>query len=163
MALFLGFFFVIFEKLLSCLAFMIHNTLGLFYRSVVRNEIKKRSKKRSRSRSVSLQRAKAIHDAADIREMCKISGYYVEDHLVRTEDDYILCIHRISKDSPGRIGSPHPKKLPVVYCHHGLLMNSEVWVCNVDPRNCLVFDLVNKGYDVWVSILLRSIYHILNN
>ncbi|KAL2312415.1 Triglyceride lipase-cholesterol esterase [Schizosaccharomyces pombe] len=151
MALFLGFFFVIFEKLLSCLAFVIHNTLGLFYRSVVRNEIKKRSKKRSRSRSVSLQRAKAIHDAADIREMCKISGYYVEDHLVRTEDDYILCIHRISKDSPGRIGSPHPKKLPVVYCHHGLLMNSEVWVCNVDPRNCLVFDLVNKGYDVWLG------------
>jgi Partial alpha/beta-hydrolase lipase region len=38
----------------------------------------------------------------------------------------------------------------VVYLHHGLLMNSEVWVCLTEEKRCLPFRLVEKGYDVWV-------------
>lgn len=33
----------------------------------------------------------------------------------------------------------------------GLLMNSEVWVCLTDKQRCLPFELVDRGYDVWVS------------
>ena len=30
-------------------------------------------------------------------------------------------------------------------------MNSEVWVCITESERCLPFQLVEKGYDVWVS------------
>ena len=40
---------------------------------------------------------------------------------------------------------------PVVYLHHGLLMNSEVWVCLTEEERCLPFALVNQGYDVWLG------------
>lgn len=33
--------------------------------------------------------------------------------------------------------------------HHGLLMNSEVWVCLTDQQRCLAFELVERGFDVW--------------
>lgn len=33
----------------------------------------------------------------------------------------------------------------------GLLMNSEVWVCLTEKERCLPFQLVDHGYDVWVS------------
>jgi lysosomal acid lipase/cholesteryl ester hydrolase len=39
----------------------------------------------------------------------------------------------------------------VVYLHHGLMMNSEVWVCLTEKERCLPFQLVDKGYDVWVG------------
>ena len=42
-------------------------------------------------------------------------------------------------------------KKNVIYMHHGLLMNSEVWVCLTDEQRCLPFKLVEQGYDVWVS------------
>ena len=29
-------------------------------------------------------------------------------------------------------------------------MNSEVWVCLTEKERCLPFQLVEKGYDVWV-------------
>lgn len=38
----------------------------------------------------------------------------------------------------------------VVYLHHGLMMNSEVWVCLTEQERCLPFLLVERGYDVWV-------------
>jgi lysosomal acid lipase/cholesteryl ester hydrolase len=40
-----------------------------------------------------------------------------------------------------------------VYLHHGLLMNSEVWVCLTDEQRCLPFVLVERGYDVWVRFI----------
>jgi hypothetical protein len=42
-------------------------------------------------------------------------------------------------------------KKRVVYLHHGLLMNSEVWVCLTDAQRALPFVLVDRGFDVWVS------------
>lgn len=40
---------------------------------------------------------------------------------------------------------------PVVYFHHGLLMNSEVFVCLTEEQRCLPFALVERGYDVWLG------------
>lgn len=39
----------------------------------------------------------------------------------------------------------------VAYLHHGLLMNSEVWVALTDAERCLPFELVERGFDVWVG------------
>ncbi|KAI5297321.1 cholesterol esterase, partial [Ascosphaera atra] len=50
--------------------------------------------------------------------------------------------------------SPSPeggKKRPAVYLHHGLLMNSEVWVSITAAERCLPFQLVDAGYDVWLG------------
>jgi hypothetical protein len=34
----------------------------------------------------------------------------------------------------------------------GLLMNSEVWVCQLEKEKSLPFVLAEKGFDVWVSL-----------
>lgn len=84
-------------------------------------------------------------------------GYYAEEHVVQTRDGYLLGLHRLGwkQSEEGRkvnSGADSIKKR-VVYLHHGLLMNSEVWVCLTDKERCLPFTLVERGYDVWVSIL----------
>ncbi|CAR29928.1 ZYRO0G20328p [Zygosaccharomyces rouxii] len=79
-----------------------------------------------------------------IHEMCRVFGVEVEDHLVRTEDDYILTLHRI----PPKPGTFNGK---IVYLHHGLLMCSDVWVCNIKRDNNLPFVLHDLGFDVWMG------------
>lgn len=85
-----------------------------------------------------LRRAPTIH------EMCRLFDITVEDHLVRTEDDYILTLHRI-RPRPGRFNGK------VVYLHHGLLMCSDVWVCNIEKNKNLPMVLHELGFDVWMG------------
>ncbi|QLG72577.1 hypothetical protein HG535_0D02850 [Zygotorulaspora mrakii] len=85
-----------------------------------------------------------IRHAATIHEICRLFDIDVEDHLVRTEDDYILTIHRI----------PPKRRIyngRVVYLHHGLLMCSDVWVCNLERNKNLPFVLHDLGFDVWMG------------
>ena len=42
--------------------------------------------------------------------------------------------------------------------NQGLLMNSEVWVCLTEKERCLPFMLVERGYDVWVSLAQIMVY-----
>jgi lysosomal acid lipase/cholesteryl ester hydrolase len=105
-------------------------------------------------------------------------NYNVEQHIVRTLDDYLLCVHRIpsvKSESFKREKSPQPKKdcevidnldkfiqqkapkvqgykgKPVVLLQHGFLMSSEVWVSNTKEYNNLPYVLVKQGYDVWLG------------
>lgn len=93
-----------------------------------------------------------IANADGFVEMCKLFGYDAEEHIVKTTDGYLLGIHRIGgpKNSNWR-GAQSPIPKPVVYLHHGLLMNSEIWVCNIDPKRSLPFVLADMGYDVWLG------------
>lgn len=50
--------------------------------------------------------------------MIQKEGFHVETHIVKTEDGYLLSLHRI----PGKNGS-----LPVLLLH-GLLTSSADWV-----------------------------------
>lgn len=82
-------------------------------------------------------------------------GYTAEEHVVQTEDGFLLGVHRLAW-KPGeedvKVNSgPNSLKKRVVYLHHGLLMNSEVWVCLTDAQRALPFLLVERGFDVWVS------------
>lgn len=75
---------------------------------------------------------------------------------MQTGDGYLLGLHRLGwkrgeEDSRVNAGVNSIKK-KVVYLHHGLLMNSEVWVCLTEKERCLPFMLVEKGYDVWASV-----------
>ncbi|KFZ01230.1 hypothetical protein V500_00849 [Pseudogymnoascus sp. VKM F-4518 (FW-2643)] len=106
-------------------------------------------------KSVSRQssRSSAIRDASDFVDLCALSGYLAEEHVVQTSDGYLLGLHRLGwkrgEEDVKVNSSKGGIKKPVVYLHHGLLMNSEVWVCLTDEERCLPFHLVEKGYDVW--------------
>ncbi|KAJ6257566.1 hypothetical protein Dda_7351 [Drechslerella dactyloides] len=99
-------------------------------------------------------KVKEIRDADGFIEMCAIWGYTAEEHIVQTKDGYLLGLHRIPRakdeEKPKR-GEEGRKKRGVVYLHHGLMMDSEVWVCNLEPEKCLPFVLAEQGYDVWLG------------
>jgi lysosomal acid lipase/cholesteryl ester hydrolase len=81
--------------------------------------------------------------------------------VVQTSDGYLLGLHRLGwrkGEEDMRVNSgKHGLRKRVVYLHHGLLMNSEVWVCLTDEQRCLPFMLVEKGYDVWVGEMISQL------
>ncbi|KZS88890.1 alpha/beta-hydrolase [Sistotremastrum niveocremeum HHB9708] len=102
--------------------------------------------------------AERIRMTGSFEGLCKIWGYEAETHIVQTKDGYLLGLHRLpfKRSEPRTSASPispshAPSKKPIVYLHHGLLMNSEVWVCVTDPSRCIPFILVELGYDVWLG------------
>jgi len=99
--------------------------------------------------------ANPIAQAHDFVDLCELYGYYAEEHVVQTEDGYLLGVHRLAW-KPGEEGThvnagPGSLQKKVVYLHHGLMMNSEVWVCLTEKERCLPFVLVEQGYDVWLG------------
>lgn len=108
-------------------------------------------KSRNRKKAVST----AIAHASDFVELCELFGYYAEEHIVLTKDGYLLGLHRLGwrrGEEDIRVNSGRNSlQKKVVYLHHGLLMNSEVWVCLTERERCLPFLLVEKGYDVWLG------------
>lgn len=65
-----------------------------------------------------------IRDARDFAELCTIWGYTHEEHVVLTKDGYLLGLHRIPAKKGERRTRPGTSTgRPVVYLHHGLLMN----------------------------------------
>lgn len=99
--------------------------------------------------------ATAIAQASDFVEICALFGYEVEEHIVQTHDGCLLGLHRLAyrRGEEGlRINQGERSiRKKVVYLHHGLLMSSEVWVCLTTEERCLPFQLVERGYDVWLG------------
>lgn len=99
----------------------------------------------------------SVANCSDFTELCGLFGYYAEEHIVQTGDGYLLGVHRLpfakgeDHESARTNAGPGSTNKPVVYLHHGLLMNSEVWVCLTEEERCLPFALANKGYDVWLG------------
>ncbi|KAF9524025.1 triacylglycerol lipase [Crepidotus variabilis] len=146
-----GFTILAFESLLHIVVlFLPKPVIDFFYRRsrALFLEISGSEKDLSEERQI----AERILRARDFGELCEIFGYRHEEHVVLTKDGYLLGLHRLpsrkgeTKKSPGTSTGK-----PVVYLHHGLLMNSEVWVCSTDPRRTLPFVLVEQGYDVWLG------------
>lgn len=102
-----------------------------------------------------LATSESIRNASDFVDICSMFGYTAEEHLVQTKDGYLLLLHRLAwrkgeEDTKVNCG-PNSTAKRVVYLHHGLLMNSEVWVCLTDAQRCLPFVLVERGFDVWLG------------
>ncbi|ODV95608.1 hypothetical protein PACTADRAFT_42535 [Pachysolen tannophilus NRRL Y-2460] len=87
-----------------------------------------------------------LQNAKDIDQMCKIFGYQLENHLIKTDDDQLLNIHRLNP-----LTNNKPVNGKVVYLHHGLLMSSEIWVTMYKKELNLPFVLCDLGYDVWLG------------
>ncbi|KAH6644249.1 Alpha/Beta hydrolase protein [Boeremia exigua] len=119
------------------------------------NQLSSPSSRRSRDSKKDVW--SAIANAGDFAELCDIYGYYCEEHIVQTGDGYLLGLHRLGwkRGEEGARVNPGPGKdglrKKVVYLHHGLMMNSEVWVCLTQRERCLPFELVERGYDVWLG------------
>lgn len=88
----------------------------------------------------------SLMNSSNIQEMVNLFGYDIESRVLRTQDDYLLTIHRITKPN-----SSVPRNGKVVYMHHGLLMCSEIWVTMIDAKSNLPFVLYDLGYDVWLG------------
>jgi len=114
-----------------------------------------------RSRNKKKAVVASIAQASDFVELCELFGYYAEEHIVQTGDGYLLGLHRLGwrqGEEGERVNSGERSiQKKVVYLHHGLMMNSEVWVCLTEKERCLPFLLVEKGYDVWVSAVFHGI------
>ncbi|SPJ80131.1 related to triacylglycerol lipase [Fusarium torulosum] len=127
--------------------------VSLFYRASRRlfNRFSAPSRRRAESKRKSI--STSVRDASDFVELCRIWGYEAEEHIAQTKDGYLLGLHRLQwrKGEEGQKVNYGPSSLKkkVIYMHHGLLMNSEVWVSLTDAQRCLPFELVERGYDVW--------------
>jgi lysosomal acid lipase/cholesteryl ester hydrolase len=119
------------------------------------NRLSSQKSKQARSERKSIY--SSIATCSDFTELCGLFGYYAEEHIVQTGDGYLLGVHRLpfrkgEEQNGTRVNAgPDSTRKPVVYLHHGLLMNSEVWVCLTEEERCLPFTLANQGYDVWLG------------
>ncbi|KAK3330908.1 Alpha/Beta hydrolase protein [Apodospora peruviana] len=115
----------------------------------LRSPAQKRAEERRKSTSES------IRNASDFVDLCAMFGYTAEEHLVQTKDGYLLLLHRLAwkkGEYDTRVNhGPNSTRKRVVYLHHGLLMNSEVWVSLTDAQRALPFVLVERGFDVWLG------------
>ncbi|GAQ09397.1 probable lipase C16A3.12c [Aspergillus lentulus] len=101
------------------------------------------------------QIAAQVAQASNFADICAIFGYEAEEHIVQTKDGFLIGLHRLAyrRGEEGCLVNRGEGTLEkkVVYLHHGLLMCSEVWVCLTDAQRCLPFQLVERGYDVWLG------------
>lgn len=158
LALVFGFVFITLETLLRLVIFFLPKPIIQWfydYSRLLFHHFSGRKKGRTKSPKPKT-REQLISDkilkAADFQELCAIHGYTHEEHVVMTKDGYLLGLHRLPSKKGHRKSNPGTSTgKPVVYLHHGLLMNSEVWVCLTDAERSLPFVLVEAGFDVWLG------------
>ncbi|KAF1848801.1 alpha/beta-hydrolase, partial [Cucurbitaria berberidis CBS 394.84] len=157
-ALVLSIFLIALESFIAVITLALPSPIiNLCYRLTRRlfNHLSSPSSKRSRQKKKGVW--SSIANASDFTELCELYGYYCEEHVVQTGDGYLLGLHRLGwrqgeEDVRVNVGGKDKGvKKKVVYLHHGLMMNSEVWVCSTERERCLPFELVERGYDVWLG------------
>jgi lysosomal acid lipase/cholesteryl ester hydrolase len=146
----LSFLAVYVEFLVSIITKMLPDNLIAFCTSVLRQlhglffteRRRRRLSLSSRDQVEILELRNNIRAAESINEIGKLFGYAIDDHIVTTEDGYLLCLHRIK---------PMKEGAPVIYLHHGLLMCSDIWCVNIKKDRNIPFLLHDLGFDVWMG------------
>jgi len=156
LALVASFGFLIFEVIARTVTLLLPGPIVRLLYRLSRNAFNSLSSPHSRrSRNKKKSVSSPIAQASDFVELCELYGYYAEEHIVQTGDGYLLGVHRLGwrrGEEDQRVNAgPGSIEKKVVYLHHGLMMNSEVWVCLTDRERCLPFVLVEQGYDVWLG------------
>lgn len=89
--------------------------------------------------------------AKDISDIAQISGYIIREHVVATSDGYLLVIHKLESKSSISSRRPTMDHDKIVYFHHGLLTNSELFLVGSSKKKNLPYLLVDLGYEVWLG------------
>jgi len=76
-------------------------------------------------------------------QIVRENGFKFESHPVTTDDGYILNVYRINSNET----KPGAK---AVFLQHGIVDSADCWVMH-RPDVAPAFQLVNKGYDVWLG------------
>ncbi|KAF2676491.1 alpha/beta-hydrolase [Lentithecium fluviatile CBS 122367] len=157
-ALALSILLIALESLIAVITLALPTPIISFCYRVTRrlfNHLSSPSSRRTRQKKKGVW--STIANASDFAELCELYGYYTEEHVVQTADGYLLGLHRLGwrrGEEDVRVNAGNGKggvRKKVVYLHHGLMMNSEVWVCLTERERCLPFELVERGYDVWLG------------
>ncbi|VVC89029.1 unnamed protein product [Leptidea sinapis] len=74
----------------------------------------------------------------NITQLIKKDGFAVEEHIVTTEDGYILKMFRI------------PKSGPPIFLMHGIISSSDDWI-SIGINKALAYSLAAQNYDVWMG------------
>jgi lysosomal acid lipase/cholesteryl ester hydrolase len=156
LALIASFGLLIFEVIARTVTLLLPGPIVRLLYRLSRNAFNSLSSPHSRrNRNKRKSVSSPIAQASDFVELCELYGYYAEEHIVQTGDGYLLGVHRLGwrrGEEEQRVNAgPGSVEKKVIYLHHGLMMNSEVWVCLTDRERCLPFVLVEQGYDVWLG------------
>jgi len=159
LAIVFSFFLIVLEGFIRFVTLALPTPIiNIFYRWSRRLFNYLSSPRSKRSRAAKKKVVNSIAQAADFVELCELYGYYAEEHIVQTKDGYLLGLHRLGwkkgEDYASvRVNSQEQGSVQkkVIYLHHGLMMNSEIWVCLTEQERCLPFLLVERGYDVWLG------------
>lgn len=108
------------------------------------NLFKIRSLPQSCIRHLFIDRFRSFRHAVDeVSHAVKNAGYRAESHKVKTEDGFILKVHRVL-----------PKKNSIergsAFLMHGLFRNSSDFLAS-GPKIALAYYLADHGYDVWLG------------
>lgn len=97
-------------------------------------------------------------NAKDINEIVETHGYKIREHVVTTRDGYLLVIHKLEKIQNNSYSHQHHHHISstanlskIVYFHHGLMTNSELFVLGTNKYKTLPYLLVDLGYEVWLG------------
>ena len=157
LALLLSFTLALIELFVRTITLLLPTPIIRFFYRASRNAFNSLSSPYSRrARNKKKGVSSPIAQASDFAELCELFGYAAEEHIVQTKDGYLLGLHRLAwrrGEEDVRVNSSGEGgvRKKVVYLHHGLLMNSEVWVCITEKERCLPFLLIDQGYDVWLG------------
>ncbi|XP_044739786.1 lipase 3-like [Chrysoperla carnea] len=83
----------------------------------------------------------------DQLEHVKNNGYPAENHIVKTEDGYLLTLLRIPR---GINQEKIEGNRPVVYLQPGLLSTAGAYI-DTGSKRALAFLLADLGFDVWIA------------
>ncbi|XP_059225973.1 lipase 3-like [Stomoxys calcitrans] len=86
-------------------------------------------------------------------ERVQKAGYSCEVHDTITKDGYVIRVFRVKNATSSTTNDEDTSKTvppPAVLLNHGLTSTSDSWAIE-GLSNSLAFELVDKGYDVWLG------------